>query len=246
MPYLFMLFLTFTVALSGCAGTKAQEPRNADYYLLQGEKLLEEGNYDEAITNWEKVRDAYYSPELNLIAEMNIAEAYFLGEKYPEAAAAYEDYLKQHPSDSRVPDALYRLGLSYYNQILSPDRDQTATRSALVTFRDLRKRFPKDSRDAEVKVYIERCLDRLAAHEIAVARFYLRTKHYQAAIDRLEGLFQTYPNYSDRDEAYFYLGNAYLESGQKDKAAAVFNSLFNEYGSSPYIAKAQKMIEDYY
>jgi len=243
---LYLVMLLIPLLFSGCSGHKVEASRPADYYLTRAEQNFDKGLYEEAITDWEKVRDSYYSPELNLIAEMKIAEAYFLWEKYPEAAAAYEDYLKQHPNDSRVPDALYHLGLSYYSQILSADRDQTATRDALVTFRDLRKRFPADSRNEEVKTYIERCLDRLAAHEVAVARFYLRTDHYQAAINRLEELVKTYPNYSDRDQAYFFLVKAYLKSGQKEKAETAFNTLANEFSGSPYVSQSRKVLADYY
>jgi outer membrane protein assembly factor BamD len=244
MPYLFLLLLPLLFA--GCSGTKTSAPRTADYYLTQGEQLFDQGHYEEAITNWEKVRDSYYSPELNLIAEMKIAEAYFLAEKYPEATAAYEDYLKQHPNDSRVPDALYHLALSYYNQIRPADRDQTATRNALVTFRDLRKRFPQDNRNAAAKGYIDHCLDRLAAHEVAVAYFYLRTDRYLAAISRIEGMLKTYPNYPDRDEAFLYLGQAYQKSGQKEQAIATFNTLLSQFGNSSYAAKARKALRDYY
>jgi len=239
--------LCLLIALLGaCTPTQVPPPRTAEYYLSEGETMFDRGLYEEAIANWEKVRDSYYSPELNLIAEMKIAEAYFLSEKYPEAAAAYEDFLKQHPSDSRVPDALYHLGVSYYSQILSADRDQTATRNAKVTFEDLVKRFPQDPRNEEVKVYIDRCRDRLAAHEVEIGRFYLRTDHYDAAIGRLEGVFKSYPNYFNRDEAWFYLGQAYLKSGRKQQAMEAFNTLFSEFASSEYILQAQKLVEKYY
>lgn len=240
------LTLCLLLALLGACATQVPAPRTAAYYLSQGETMFDRGLYEEAITNWQKVRDSYYSPEMNLIAELKIAEAYYLSEKYPEAAAAYEDFLKQHPSDSRVPDALYHLGLSYYSQILSADRDQTATRNAKVTFEDLVKRFPKDPRIEEAKVYINRCRDRLAAHEVDVAHYYLRTGHFKAAIARLEGMFKKYPNYFHRDEAWFYLGEAYLKSGNKERAMIAFNTLFKQFASSEYILKAQKLVEKYY
>ena len=75
--------------------------------------------------------DTYYSPELNVLAELKIAEAHFLAGNFVEAAAAYEDFLKQHPEHERTPQVLYQLGMAYYNQILSADRDQTASRNVV-------------------------------------------------------------------------------------------------------------------
>jgi len=231
---------------AACTPSVVPPPRTADYYLQEGEDFFDKGLYEEAITSWEKVRDTYYSPELNILSELKIAEAHFLAGNYVEAAAAYEDFLKQHPDHERTPLVLYQLGMSYYNQVLSADRDQTATRNAKITFETLIKKFPADRRIEEVTVLAGRCRDRLAEHELYVGRFYLRTKHYQAAIDRLEGIFTLYPNYFFRDTVYFYLGQAYLEAGERQKAVASFNTLFREFPRSEHILKAQKIVEQQY
>jgi len=244
MKYLFSLCAL--LLLAACSSSVVPPPRNADYYLQQGEEMFDRGLYEEAVANWEKVRDSYYSPELNIIAELKIAEAYFLAEKYPEAAAAYEDFIKQHPNSDRIPQAMYQLGLAYYRQILGEDRDQTATSSALVTFENLVKRYPQDPHQEEVKVYIGRCRDRLAAHEVYVGKFYLKYDKPFAAIGRLEKVFKTYPNYYYRDEAWYYLGKAYLVTGQKEKAVTAFNTLFREFPGSQFILQAQKSLEKYY
>lgn len=238
---LFSLALIFT--LTACAPTSPGEDSSGPQkHLAEGESYFERGLYDEAITSWEKVRDSYYSPELNILAELKIAEAYFQAERYVEAAVAYEDFLKQHPDHPRSPDVLYQLGLTYYRQILSVDRDQTATRNALATFEILLEKYPEDSRREEVSTLIQRCRDHLAGHELYVGHFYLRTGHPEAAVNRLEYLFENYPNFFDRDEAYYHLGRAYLDSGQREKAVDTFNTLMREFPKSEYIPKAQKII----
>lgn len=241
-----LLSLVVLLFIAACAPTSVPPPRTADYYLQEGEKYFDSKLYEEAIASWEKVRDSYYSPELNILAEMKIAEAHFLAGNYVEAAAAYEDFLKQHPDHERIPQILYRLGMSYYEQILSHDRDQTATRNALATFKNLVKRFPEDPRVEEANVYIDRCIDRLAEHELYVGRFYLRTGHHEAAINRLKDIFSLYPNYYHRDRVFFYLGQAYLANGNRDAAVKAFNSLFKEFPRSEHIIEAQRILEKQY
>jgi len=228
-----------------CAPTRKDSVPSAGYYLQEGEKQFDAGMYEEAIKSWEKVRDSYYSPELNTLAEMKIAEAHFRAKDYVEAAAAYEDFLKQHPDHERTSQILYQLGMSYYEQILSLDRDQTATHNALATFRNLLKRFPEDPHSEEASTYIARCVNQLAAHELYVGRFYLHSKDYKAAIKRLKGIFDLYPGFDGRDQVYFYLGEAYLRAGDRDEAIKVFDTLFDEFPGSEYLIEARKILEKY-
>lgn len=246
MTYRNLSVALIALLLSACAGGSVPAPKSANYFLREGENMFDRGLYEEAIANWEKVRDSYYSPELNIIAELKIAEAYFLAEMYPEATAAYEDFLKQHPNHDRVGDAMFLLGRSYYAQLLAPDRDQTATRNAMVTFREFVRRYPKDRRIDEANVYANRCEDNLARAELVVGRYYLNQENFRAAIDRFQSVFDNYPNFFERDEAWYLLGKSYLLDGQKEKAVVAFNSLYKQFPVSRFILDAQKLMEKYY
>lgn len=241
------LLLTSLFLFTACSPNTVVPPaKNASVYFQEGEVFFEKGLYKDAIASWEKVRDSYFSPELNILAELKIAEAHFLAEEYIEAAVAYEAFLTNHPDNPRVPDVLYQLGLSYMYQILAPDQDQSATVYALNAFNTLQDRFPKDRRAEEVQVYIDRLRNQLAASELFIAQYYLRTKYYSAAINRIEGLLKKYPNYYQRDKAYYYLGQAYLMIGEQEKAIEAFNALFNDHIGSEYILAGQKFIEENY
>ena len=240
------LILLLLLLLSACSTQKVVPKHSAEQFFQEGERFYESQLYNDAIASWEKVRDSYYSPELNMLAELKIAEAYYRSERYAEASTAYADFLRQHPSDDRGDIVLYRLGMSYFQQMLTADRDQTNTENALKTFQEFIQRYPENSNTEEVGYLIQRCLNRLAEHEVYVGRFYLNTKKYQAAINRLERGLANYPNYYYRDEAYFYLGQAYLRSGEKERAKDSFNKLFEQFPGSEYLIDAQKILADEY
>lgn len=244
---IFWVFILSLFLFSACSPTTVVPPaKSAGVYFQEGEDFYEKGLYQDAIASWEKVRDSYYSPELNTLAELKIAEAHYLAEEYIEAAVAYEAFLQNHPDHSRVADVLYQLGLSYTFQMLAPDQDQSATAYALNAFQTLKERFPEDRRKEEVQIYIDRCLNQLAASELNIGNYYLRTKSYAASINRVEGLLKKYPNYYERDKAYFIIGQAYLLNGEKEKAVEAFNTLFNDHVGSEYILDAQRFIEENY
>jgi len=237
------LSLVFLI-VAACAPTPPKEKTAADYFQ-EAEVLFESRRYPEAIESYEKVREIFYSPEMNMLAELKIAEAHFLSKHYLEAAVAYEEFLKQHPTYPQMDQVLYQLGMSYYKQKLSMDRDQTATRNALVTFNTLLESYPDFPQAADIKAYRLECLDALVAHEIYVGDFYLRTDKIDAAIRRLQGVSELYPDhYYQRDRASFLLGKALLEADRTDEAREVFQSLIRQFPQSSHAKKAQKKLED--
>lgn len=236
------LLLMLLLILAACSASQSPPRHSAEQYFQEGERLFEANLFEDAIASWEKVRDSYYSPELNMLAELKIAEAYFSSERYEEAVAAYADFLKQHPNDNRTAEIMYRLGLSHYRQILSADRDQTSTAKAKQVFEELMRRFPESQNAEEVAALIQHCRKRLAEHEIYVGRFYLRIQKYQSSIKRLTNMLAHYPDYSQRDEIYFYLGQAYLRAGEKENAQNTFKKLFEEFPDSEYTDEAQETL----
>ncbi|HEY3307484.1 MAG TPA: outer membrane protein assembly factor BamD [Desulfuromonadaceae bacterium] len=230
--------------LQGCATTQVNKPADALY--KDGEQYFEQGNYEDAIAQWKKVKESYQSQELTTRAELGIADAYFLNKDYIEASAAYEDFRKLHPSHERAEYALYRQGLCNYNQINRIDTDQTPVKNALTVFESYMKTYPKGQYLAEVTEKIRDCRDKQIQYEIYVGRFYLNNESYPAAIARFEEALKAFPEQSRRDELLYYLGLSYLESGQKSKGREVFARLTREFSGSRYINDANKAMDKFF
>ena len=228
-----LILAAMTAALlQGCATTKTNGP--PDVMFKEGELSFQKGNYEEAIAQWKKVKQSYQSPELSARSEINIADAYFLNKDYIEAAAAYEDFRKLHPKHERSGFALYRQGLSHFNQIHGIDTDQTPVKNALVTFQSYLAQFPGGEHTAEVTLKIRDCRDKQLQYEIYVGRFYLRTGKYTAAIGRFEAALKAFPDLPRCDEALYYLGKSYQDAGQPSKAREAFERLEKEFPASRF------------
>jgi outer membrane protein assembly factor BamD len=229
-----------TILLQGCATTKLNGP--PDVMFKEGELSFQKGNYEDAIAQWKKVKESYQSPELSTQAELNIADAYFLNKDFIEAAAAYEDFRKLHPSHVRAGYVLYRQAMSHFNQIRGIDTDQTPVKNALITFESYIRLYPKGEYLSEVTEKIAACRDKQLQYEIYVGRFYLKTDKYLAAIGRFEDALKAFSGLSRLDEVLYYLGRAYQKAGQQPKALEAFARLVKEFPASPFAGDAGKAL----
>ena len=237
-----IVLLILTVALiQGCATPVVN--KSADVLYKEGEDFYKDGRYEDAIASWKKVKETYQSPELTTKAELNIADAYFLNKDYIEAAAGYEDFRKLHPKHPQAGFALYRQGMSHFNQIQGIDTDQTPVKNAQITFDSYLKLYPTDPQFTEVKEKHRDCRDKQMQYELYVGRFYLKTDAYKAAIARFEESLKMFADSARRDEVLFYLGKAYLEDGQKAKGREVLGQLIKDFPASPFIADAKKVMD---
>jgi tetratricopeptide (TPR) repeat protein len=92
-------------------------------------------------------------------------------------------------------------------------------------------------RDAEMEV--------TAKHNLDVARYYLtKRKAYQGALDRLQEILQTYPEFSKIDEVVYLAGEADLKLGKTDDASKMYQKLIKESPDSDLVKKARERIEE--
>jgi len=238
---LIALLVLASALFQGCS--TPQVNKSADLLYKEGEEFYQKGKYEDAIAQWKKVKESYKSPDLTAKAELGIADAYFLNKDYIEAAAGYEDFRKLHPKHPQADFALYRQGLSHFNQIHSIDTDQTPVKNAQITFDSYLKLYPDGAQRAEVQEKLRECRDKQLQYELYVGRFYLKTDVYKSAIARFEEALKMFADAARRDEVLYYLGRAYLEDGQKAKGREIFSQLSREFPESPYIAEANKILD---
>jgi outer membrane protein assembly factor BamD len=204
--------------LSGCGyffgKDKEDEPTLPPGAIYsKAETLLDKQSYSDAAKAYEEVDINHpYSQEARRAIVM-AAYAYYKDGKYDEAVGAAERYLTLHPGTPESDLAQNVVGMSYYDRILDPKRDQTNARKALQAYLTLLQRYP-DSRyagEAENRARILR--DLLAANEMTVGRYYLRHNNFLAAINRFKVVVADYQTTAQIEEALSRLTEAYVALG---------------------------------
>jgi outer membrane protein assembly factor BamD len=198
--------LLVALVFSGCSWFgKKDEDKSVQQLVQEGVQAYDRGNYKDALKAFNKLKDWYPFSKYAIVAELKIADAHYHLQEYPEAVAAYEDFERLHPRNEATPYAVYQIGLCYFEQIDTIDRDQTAAQKALDSFRRLMRQFPNDPYANQAADHIVACLKSLAGHEFFVGRFYFRQKQYAAALHRFLAVIHQYPDVGYHDKALQYI-----------------------------------------
>jgi len=208
-----LILLVFVVlALSGCAsvsklwpfhGKKVQKeaPKTEEQLQEEANRDFRKGRFTLAEEVFQKIKDRYPFSPYATIAELRLADCKFFKEEYEEAIPLYEEFERLHPTHSYMPYAIFQEGTCYYRLMASPDRDQSFTHKAIETYERLLRRYPDSPYSFEAKRRVRKARDRLAAHELVVAKWYIRVKQYKQALARLEGVLTQYPDTPTAQEA---------------------------------------------
>ncbi len=243
MDFKYIAIALLLAVAAGCS-TDSSIKRPPETYFSEGQQLYSKGNYEEAIAKWKKVKESFSSPILTTAAELMIADAQYNDEKYIEAAASYEDFRKLHPDNEKAPYALYKMGLSHYKQFKKIDTDQTPLKDAISAFESFLKEYPDSELAGKVRENLRVCRTKQSEHEIYVGRFYFRTDKYVSAINRLKYELEKFPDSPANDKALYYLGRAYMETGDMEKAKETFARLVKDYKTGEYAEKAGKLLTE--
>ena len=195
------------IGIAGCA--KKPDERTAPQLAEDGRDYFEAGRYKDAIETYNRLKDWYpYSPHARE-AGLKVADSHYHLGQYEEAIYAYEQYERLYPNDPEIPYVIYQIGLCHYERIRTVDRTQVPAKRALETFERLKVRFPASAYAEKAEPKIEECLEKIAGHEFYIGRFYFRSGHYSAAINRFENVVNRFPGHLDAyAEASEYLAKA--------------------------------------
>ena len=198
---------------TGCTTLKDQydkyfgtdEGATAQALAWDGMDAYEKGSYKKAIEKFQKIKDYYPFSKYAILAELKIADAHYQLKEYEDAIFAYENFEQLHPRNEAIPYVIFQIGLCYYEQIDTPDRDQTSAQKALETFQRLIKQFPQDKYSIRAAEHIKTAQKSLAGHAYIVGVFYYKTKHYKAALNRFMSIISDYPDVGYHQKALEYI-----------------------------------------
>ena len=237
----FHFCIWLVISLAGCASSGQAWDRSTPEGLYgAANEEFEDGYYPESIAIFEKLLAKFpYSPEARL-GRLRLADVSFKKRMHDDAINRYSNFIGYHPNHAKVPYARLMIAESHAERIPSEsfflpppeEKDLQRARYALQFYREVVSLHPESEEATEAREGIQRVRKLLGKHELYVAGFYFKREKYKAALNRADGLRETYAGLGFDEEALLIAARSNDELGNKEKAKVLYEEFLNRFPSS--------------
>ena len=147
-----------------------------------------------------------------------------------------------HPLHRLAPFAQFRLGMSYFKQINTMDRDSEPLQKAIQAFQKMVEVYPKSPYVVQAKTKLAVCREQLARYQLYIGNFYYKKGAYPAAVYRFNKVIQDYGDLELTAEAFYRLALSYQGLGETAKAETALRLLLEKYPESYYGGEANRLM----
>ena len=163
-----------------------------------------------------------------------------------QALENLERFLKIYPADKNVIYAHYLESLIYYEQISDEKKDIQPLLDASKKIDFFIKKYPKSDYTIDLKFKKDLIENQLAAKELYVAKYYISTKKWVPAINRLKIIMNKYDKTIFIEEALHRLVEIHYYLGLENEAKSFAKILGYNYNSSEWFEQSYKILNKSY
>ena len=214
--------------------------------------------YAEAVEALNK-GDAYYAgkkfkdveslmPQSKWAAKASLMASYadYSRNAYSSAVFGLERHINNYPADTNIPYAHYLIAICYYEQILDEKKDLQPLLKAREKFEFIMQTYPNTDYATDARFKIDLIIDQLAAKEMSIARFYMKTEKWIPALNRLKTVVELYEKTVFVEEALHRLVEVYYKLGLTKEAKQAASILGYNYKSGDWYKRSYKVFNKKY
>ena len=249
------LILILVVILSfSCTGNKNKQ----EIAVETTDEAIMISMYKEAVEAL-KIGDAYFAakkfkeaeglvPQSSWAAKASLMHAYahYSRNAYTDSVFSLERHIKNYPADKNVPYAHYLIAICFYEQILDEKKDLAPLLKAKEKFEFIVSSYPDTDYSTDARFKLDLIIDQLAAKEMSIARYYMKTQKWIAALNRLKTVVNKYDRTVFVEEALHRLAEVYYRLGLIEEAKKSASILGYNYGSGAWYERTYKVFNKKY
>jgi len=165
---------------------------------------------------------------------------------YNESIFNLQRYINTYPADENVSYAHYLIAICYFEQILDEKKDIAPLLKAKKKFDYIINEFPETDYAIDAKFKIDLIIDQLAAKEMYIGRYYMKTQKWIPAINRFKNVIENYDKTVFVEEALHRLVEVYYRIGLEEEAKQTAAILGYNYQSGDWYKKSYKVFNKKY
>jgi len=247
-----LIILLSAFLLSSCG------ERKADIVVEKSDTEIVMQIYKEAVEALKK-GDAFFAgnkfkeaeslmPQSEWAAKASLMASYsdYSRNAYSNSIFGLERHLKNYPADKNIPYVHYLIAICYYEQILDEKKDLRPLLQSQIKFEYIIQNYPDTDYATDARFKLDLIIDQLAAKEMSIARFYMKTEKWIPAINRLKIITEKYDRTIFVQEALHRLVEVYYKLGLIEEAKKAAKILGYNYQSSKWYEKSYKVFNKNY
>ena len=165
---------------------------------------------------------------------------------YTQALTNLERFLKKYPADKNIIYAHYLIAIIYYEQIEDEAKDLLPLIKANQKIEFFLEEFPNSDYALDLRFKKNLIQNQLAAKELYIAKYYISTQKWVAAINRLKFLVEKYDKTIFIEEALHRLVEIHYHIGLEKEAKKYAKILGYNYNSSEWFEQSYKILKKDY
>jgi len=165
---------------------------------------------------------------------------------YSSAIFNLERHINNYPADKNIPYAHYLIAMCYYEQILDEKKDLEPLLKAKKKFEFIIQTYPDTDYAIDGSYKLDLIVDQLAAKEMSIARFYMKTEKWIPALNRLKIVVDEYEETVFIEEALHRLVEIYYKLGLVEESKQAAAILGYNYKSSEWYSRSYKVFNKKY
>jgi len=252
--YKFIILLLVIFFINGCSKDKIKESqlneKNLDLQVLEayqeglaslkgGDVLFAAKKFNEAEILFPQ---SLWAPKSALMA----AYSYYSQDYYGDAIAELDRFIKIYTYDKNLDYAYYLLGISYYEQIVSEEKDLQSIIEAKKNFTIVVNEYPKTEYSLDAKFKLDLINQILASKEMYIGRYYFQKQKWIPSINRFLTVVNYYNETIYTEEALYRLVEMYYILGLESESKKYAQLLGYNYNSSEWYKKSYKLFNATY
>jgi outer membrane protein assembly factor BamD len=249
MKFRLILACVAAVTISACSSSPedldATRVSDVEAGYARAQSAMQSGNFNMALQTMQALSTKYpFGPLTNQI-QLDLIYLYYKTGDIDKALSTIDRFTRLNPNHQSIDYALYMRGLtneraleSFFQELVGidrADRDVTKAREAFDDYAELVRRFPGSKYAADARQRMLGLKSRLARHELAVARYYMKREAYLAAANRSKYVLETFGNMPETEVALGIMIEAYSSLNLTELAADARATLQQNFPQSVYL-----------
>jgi len=212
----------------------------------EGMKQLEKGDALYASRKFDEAEILFPQSIWATKASLMSAYALYSQNYYDDAIFNLERHIKNYPKDKDLVYAHYLIAICYFEQLYDERKDLKPLVKAREKFEHILKKYPNTDYAIDAKWKMGLIVDQMAAKEMYIGRYYMRTEKWIAAINRFKFVVKYYDTTVYIEEALHRLVEIYYKIGLVEDAQKIAATLGYNYGSGEWYKNSYRIFNKSY